>query len=235
MGLFDKIKSAVDPMSGWANPMSYGPQAFNAVSGDKNSFQSMIPGIGDSMATAEANKVNARSAQTQMDFQERMSNSAYQRSMEDMRKAGLNPMLAMSQGGASTPSGSMATAQAAPKTALVGAAMQAATGINLARNQNAALQNTMQDSQQNRTLSTSQTAKNIAETEATQVKTALAKKDIPFAKLKGELTEGASSIIRKLQEGVSNSAKSLRFDEYQKHTDEALRQMRERQKQKGNR
>lgn len=59
----------------------------------------------------ETNELNKAMAQQQQDFQERMSNSAYQRATADMRKAGINPMVAFSQGGASTPSGASIAAQ----------------------------------------------------------------------------------------------------------------------------
>lgn len=58
-----------------------------------------------------ANKKNIGLAREQMSFEERMSNTSFQRGMADAEQAGLNPVLAVASGGASTPAGTTATVQ----------------------------------------------------------------------------------------------------------------------------
>lgn len=88
-----------------------------------------------------ANKANRREAQKNRAFQERMRNTEWQSAVADMEKAGINPALAYSQGGASSPSGSVAAKQESAAGEGVSSALAVKTAteqFNLLRAQTAA-------------------------------------------------------------------------------------------------
>lgn len=142
------------------------------------------------------NKWNARQAQmdrdfqadqarTARDFEERMSNSAWQRGVADMRLAGINPMLAFMQGGASSPSaGAPGGSTARGQDVISPAVSSAQHGIRM-------WQDLKNMNEQIRVMS-SQATKNLTEAQTSQ-----AQGDVQRAVLAGLGFEGPmSSYIR---------------------------------------
>jgi hypothetical protein len=103
--------------------MSFLSDLGNVFSGGLGTVASGILGF---LGQDKANDTNINLSREQMAFQERMSNTSYQRAVGDMKAAGLNPMLAYSQGGASSPVGSMPQVQNAIGAGVSSAAQAAA-------------------------------------------------------------------------------------------------------------
>lgn len=89
-------------------------------------------GVDSFLGQNSANSFNADEAQRNREFQEWQTGTAYQRAVVDMKAAGLNPMLAYSQGGASSGSGSMATYPVGAGAASLQAAASGAQAISSA-------------------------------------------------------------------------------------------------------
>lgn len=116
---------AVPSLNGGYSWSNIGQTEGESISGGIGRFVNNINGTtaNNAFNAEEAEKArvfNSAEAAKNREWEEYMSNTAYQRAVSDMKAAGINPAMANSQGGASTPGATAASASAAHSTAAHG-------------------------------------------------------------------------------------------------------------------
>lgn len=110
---------------------------------------------------------NASEAQKNRDWQEYMSNTSYQRMMKDAKAAGINPLNLNGTSGASTPSGSTATAGGTKHSAATGNNFGSVLGSVIAMVGGVLMKGISTGAQLANTTAKNETLKDIAKMKAT--------------------------------------------------------------------
>lgn len=169
---------------------------------------SLGAGLGNKILGGDkVNETNSAISQKQMDFQERMRNTSYQAATKDMRAAGLNPMLAYSQGGASVPGGAGIPAVDTMKDSINSAMAAARLEADL---EQVGLQNEVLKDQSENLRSQTTLNDNNAQTALNVNRKAAAEADI--AQIDATIANSALGTIQRVGSAVSpfiSSSKSL--------------------------
>lgn len=158
--------------------MGWGDVAAGVATGGLSYFGQREANRTNTQIARDATEASDRMAREQMAFQERMSNTAHQREVEDLRKAGINPILSRNAG-ASSPAGAAGTAATAHVENALGAGITGAKE-GLQTKKGLEIQNEqlgLMDAQKKAAQAT--TAKTNMDTYKTGVETELIKKTAP--------------------------------------------------------
>lgn len=162
---------------------------FDPVSLGVSAAGGLISNLWTDKRQSDSQKFSAQQAQAQMDFQERMSSTAYQRSMKDMKAAGLNPILAYQRGPASSPSGAMASTSFQPASDFLTPAMSSARSSSRTAAEIDNMRETNRNLQSQNNLLNAQIAQTGASTAKTVAETAVTTEMLKEAQRKGTLGE----------------------------------------------
>lgn len=166
----------------------------------------------------QANQQNAEQAQHNRNFQENMSNTAHQRAVSDMKKAGLNPILAAGSP-ASTPSGAQATMQN-PYENLTGAVTSTAGELRNIQMQKGELQ--LQQGAIGK--QQADTANTQADTIKKATETKLMKSEIPKSQMQEKFWRKVDAVADKITDSAGTNANDVRNEAYRKKANEYLLQ-----------
>lgn len=142
--------------------------------------------------TNNANEQNRQMAERQMQFQQTMSETSHQREVEDLKKAGLNPILSANSG-APSPGGAAGTFTA-PQIEMPDIFSY---GISLKQLEQRDKELSIMDAN-----SKADIAKKLSDKDLVEIEKMLRSKDLGGAKIKGDVTDKLHRLYRTLIDDV---------------------------------